>query len=98
MVLKHVEKVTDCIPIKSDDLHYQISCFNGVQFAVNLSKHSCSCRKQDLSGIPCKHATSAIFNQKQDLKDYNDECYNVDTYKRVYASAVMPISSENMWN
>ncbi|KAL0442141.1 UNVERIFIED_CONTAM: hypothetical protein Sradi_0153000 [Sesamum radiatum] len=51
-----------------------------------------------LSGIPCKHVTSAIFNQKEDPEDYIDECYSVVTYKRVYASAIMLIGGENQWN
>ncbi|KAL0342508.1 UNVERIFIED_CONTAM: hypothetical protein Scaly_1913400 [Sesamum calycinum] len=51
-----------------------------------------------LSGIPCKHVTSAIFNQKEDPEDYIDECYFVVTYKRVYASAIMLIGGENQWN
>ncbi|KAL0406347.1 UNVERIFIED_CONTAM: hypothetical protein Slati_3948600 [Sesamum latifolium] len=74
-----------------------ISCFDGSQYAVDLSKHSCSCRKWDLTGIPCKHANSAICNQKDDPEDYVADCYSVQTYKRVYASAIMPIGGDNMW-
>ncbi|KAL2237311.1 UNVERIFIED_CONTAM: hypothetical protein Sindi_0922800, partial [Sesamum indicum] len=78
---KHIEKVGDCIPIKADNFHYQISCFDGGQYAVDLSNHTCSCRKWELSGIPCKHAISAIFNQKDHPKDYIDDCYSVIAYK-----------------
>ncbi|KAL2245754.1 UNVERIFIED_CONTAM: hypothetical protein Sindi_2843600 [Sesamum indicum] len=95
---KHIEKVGDCIPIKADNFHYQISCFDGGQYAVDLSNHTCSCRKWELSGIPCKHAISAILNQKDDPEDYIDDCYSVIAYKRIYASAIMPISGENQWN
>ncbi|KAL2249690.1 UNVERIFIED_CONTAM: hypothetical protein Sindi_2442700 [Sesamum indicum] len=73
---KHIEKVGDCIPIKADNFHYQISCFDGGQYAVDLSNHTCSCRKWELSGIPCKHAISAILNQKDDPEDYIDDCYS----------------------
>ncbi|KAL0379239.1 UNVERIFIED_CONTAM: hypothetical protein Sradi_3229400 [Sesamum radiatum] len=97
IIEKNVEKVADCIPLKSDNFHYQISCFDGSQYAVDLSKHSCSCRKWDLTGIPCKHAISAICNKKDDPEDYVTDCYSVQTYKRVYASAIMPIGGDNMW-
>ncbi|KAL0406363.1 UNVERIFIED_CONTAM: hypothetical protein Slati_3950200 [Sesamum latifolium] len=53
--------------------------------------------KWDLTGIPCKHANSAICNQKDDPEDYVADCYSVQTYKRVYASAIMPIGGDNMW-
>ncbi|KAL0444758.1 UNVERIFIED_CONTAM: hypothetical protein Slati_2198500 [Sesamum latifolium] len=74
----------------------RISCFDGSQYAVDLSKRSCSCRKWDLTGIPCKHAISAICNQKDDPEDYVADCYSVQTYKRVYASAML-IGGDNVW-
>ncbi|KAL2232618.1 UNVERIFIED_CONTAM: hypothetical protein Sindi_1441800, partial [Sesamum indicum] len=80
------------------DKHYQISCFDGGQYALDLSNHTCSCRKWELSGIPCKHAISAIFNEKDDPEDYIDGCYSVIAYKRIYASAIMPMGGENQWN
>ncbi|KAK8683005.1 hypothetical protein V6N13_039081 [Hibiscus sabdariffa] len=35
------------------------------QFIVDLDEKSCSCRKWDLSGIPCAHAISAIWFNKE---------------------------------
>lgn len=76
----HIDKVGDCITIKADDRHYQISCFDGSQFRVDLEKMSCTCRTWELSGIPCKHAISAIFNPKMP-EDYAYSYYSVHTYK-----------------
>ncbi|KAK4407961.1 hypothetical protein Sango_0377100 [Sesamum angolense] len=53
---KHANKVSDCMPIKADDFHYQISCFDGSQHCVDLGSKSCSCRKWQLSGIPWRPA------------------------------------------
>ncbi|KAL0396177.1 UNVERIFIED_CONTAM: hypothetical protein Scaly_0066100 [Sesamum calycinum] len=47
---RNIEKLGDCIPIKSDDKHYQISCFDGTQYSVDLENATCGCRKWDLSG------------------------------------------------
>ncbi|KAI3458672.1 hypothetical protein Pfo_015335 [Paulownia fortunei] len=55
------QKLGDCIPIKADDYHYQISYFDGTKYSVNLNQGTCGCRKWDLSGILCKHALSAIY-------------------------------------
>ncbi|KAL0396178.1 UNVERIFIED_CONTAM: hypothetical protein Scaly_0066200 [Sesamum calycinum] len=51
---RNIEKLGGCIPIKSDDKHYQVSCFDGTQYSVDLENATCGCRKWDLSGIPCK--------------------------------------------
>ncbi|KAL8463886.1 hypothetical protein ACS0TY_033725 [Phlomoides rotata] len=33
---RNMEKVSDCIPIKSNSIHYQVRCFNGGQYTVDL--------------------------------------------------------------
>ncbi|KAL0311636.1 UNVERIFIED_CONTAM: hypothetical protein Scaly_2923200 [Sesamum calycinum] len=63
IVEQNIEKSSDCIPIKSDDLHYEINIYDGSRFTVDLSKHSCSCRKWELTSIPYKHGMSAIVCQ-----------------------------------
>ncbi|KAL0305557.1 UNVERIFIED_CONTAM: hypothetical protein Sradi_5973000 [Sesamum radiatum] len=95
---KHASKVADCMPIKADDLHYQVSCFDGSQHCVDLGAKSCSCKKWQLSGIPCKHACYAIYHQKQDPIDYVADCYSVDTYRKVYEPAIQPMSHEGLWS
>ncbi|KAL0378791.1 UNVERIFIED_CONTAM: hypothetical protein Sradi_3184600 [Sesamum radiatum] len=94
---KQIAKVSDCIPIKADDIHYQVSCFDGSQHSVDLRARSCSCRKFQLSGIPCKHACCAIFYQKQDPVDFVDKCYSVETFKSVYQLSILPMTHELLW-
>ncbi|KAL0437231.1 UNVERIFIED_CONTAM: hypothetical protein Sradi_0431000 [Sesamum radiatum] len=95
---KQINKISDCMPIKADDQHYQVSCFDGSQHVVDLGIKSCSCRKWQLSGIPCKHACCAIYHQKHYPVDYVAECYSVETYKNVYAPAILPMSHEGLWS
>jgi hypothetical protein len=33
-------------------------------YEVNLDNRKCSCRKWDLTGLPCNHAVSAIYKAK----------------------------------
>ncbi|GKE76405.1 mutator type transposase [Tanacetum coccineum] len=42
---------------------YQVTCPWSDQFVVNLSERVCSCRKWELSGIPCTHAVASIWGQ-----------------------------------
>ncbi|KAL0393117.1 UNVERIFIED_CONTAM: hypothetical protein Sradi_2534500 [Sesamum radiatum] len=84
--------------VVADDLHNQVSCFDGNQHCVDLGEKSCSCRKWQLSAIPCKHACYAIYHQKQDPIDYVADCYSVDTYRKVYEPAIQPMSHEGLWS
>ncbi|KAL2241598.1 UNVERIFIED_CONTAM: hypothetical protein Sindi_0801000 [Sesamum indicum] len=83
--------------IKANDRYYQISCYDGSQFSVDLERRTCTCRLWQLSGIPCKHACSAIFNQNLQPEEMVHPYYNVDTYKSVYEPAILPISGELLW-
>ncbi|KAL0421250.1 UNVERIFIED_CONTAM: hypothetical protein Slati_3147900 [Sesamum latifolium] len=68
-----------------------------LKWNVDLDKRSCSCRKWDLNGIPCKHACSAILCKGDDPIDYVNECYTVAVYKSVYKTAIMPVAGRELW-
>ncbi|KAL8485037.1 hypothetical protein ACS0TY_027368 [Phlomoides rotata] len=93
----NMDTLGNCIPIKSNNRFYQIDCFDGSQYAVDLELRTCSCRSWGLSGIPCTHACSAILHQKLEPGDFVDECYSLETYKKVYAPHIMPIYDANEW-
>ncbi|KAL8459223.1 hypothetical protein ACS0TY_036629 [Phlomoides rotata] len=93
----NTEKVSDCIPIKGNDIHYQVSCFDGRQFTVDLSKHMCSCRSWQLTGIPCPHGICAILRQGLDPVAFVDECYSVRKYVKAYELPIYGISHDQLW-
>ncbi|CAI9268897.1 unnamed protein product [Lactuca saligna] len=39
------------------------------QCVVDMVQHTCSCRKRELTGIPCKHAIVAIWDMRKNNKD-----------------------------
>ncbi|KAL8462854.1 hypothetical protein ACS0TY_033743 [Phlomoides rotata] len=91
---KHMDRIGDCIPIKANNRHYQIECSDGSQYAVDLLLKSCTCRVWGLSGIPCRHALAAIINGREDPESFVDDCYTLETYRKVrknrsYAAASM---------
>lgn len=73
----NIEKVTHCVPHKTNDNHYEVWCLYGEKYAVNIADRTCSCRKWDLTGIPCYHAILALWVAMKDPMDYVDECYSV---------------------
>lgn len=94
---QNCEKMGDCIPIKAGDSHYQISCYDGIRYTVDLENRTCGCRRWDLSGIPCKHALCAISYEGHDYYKYTHNCYTVDNYKTVYGQVIFPINGRHEW-
>ncbi|KAL0355180.1 UNVERIFIED_CONTAM: hypothetical protein Sradi_3964900 [Sesamum radiatum] len=92
-----MDSAADCVPVKSNDWNYEISCYDGSRFTVDLRAHTCSCRRWELCGIPCKHGMSAICAQMLDPEDFVHSCYLVQTYLKVYEPAMMPMNSKEMW-
>ncbi|KAK4484268.1 hypothetical protein RD792_011494 [Penstemon davidsonii] len=81
---KRMKSSVNCIPLKSNDWHFEIHCSEGEQCIADLRKHTCSCRSWDLSGIPCNHAMSAISFMVHNPLDYVNPCYSVETFHMAY--------------
>ena len=60
-------------------------------------QHNANCRKWDISGIPCVHAITCIFFNRQDAELYVHPCHHVSTYKACYEPIISPINGQNMW-
>ncbi|KAG8379461.1 hypothetical protein BUALT_Bualt07G0090900 [Buddleja alternifolia] len=97
IIEKNMEKSADCIPLKSDDWNYEIKVCDGDRLTVKLRTHSCSCRRCDLTGIPCSHAMSAIGCQVLEPDDFVHESYSVATYLAVYSHAISPVNGPKLW-
>lgn len=73
------------------------------QHVVDMRQMTCSCRKWELSGIPCKHAVAAL-NEKEDsgevvgeIYTYVNKVYWVETWRTMYSFKVDPIKGRAMW-
>ncbi|XVF15268.1 hypothetical protein REPUB_Repub09cG0136400 [Reevesia pubescens] len=66
-------------------------------YAVNLKTRTCSCQAWNLSGIPCCHAICAIWDNKEDQKDYIHEWYHKDKYMETYKYTLNLINDPNEW-
>ncbi|KAL0395291.1 UNVERIFIED_CONTAM: hypothetical protein Slati_4495300 [Sesamum latifolium] len=86
----------ECIPMKANDWHFQIMGPYD-QHTVNVLQRSCSCRRWDLTGIPCRHAISAIWCRNKKPETYVHHCYRVSTYLKAYESAILPLTSQEFW-
>ncbi|KAK1646972.1 hypothetical protein QYE76_064777 [Lolium multiflorum] len=65
--------------------------------AVNLKNHTCSCRKWDITGVPCSHAVAAIMKVRQHPEDYVHEFFKKPLYKEAYKHVVYPVPGPDDW-
>ena len=76
----------------------QFEVKNNLQsFTVDLATAHYSCRKWNITGIPCAHAISSIFFNRQDAEQYVHSCYHVSTYRAGYEPIIALINGQNMW-
>ncbi|KAL6642587.1 hypothetical protein ACP70R_020768 [Stipagrostis hirtigluma subsp. patula] len=60
-------------------------------FVVNLANWECTCRRWQLSGLPCVHAI-AVFNRiGRSFYDYCSKFFRIESYHLTYSGTIFPI-------
>ncbi|KAK0590464.1 hypothetical protein LWI29_027461 [Acer saccharum] len=77
--------------------HYQVSINQTPIAMVNLKGKNCTCRKWNLTGIPCQHAIAAIYSECEDLMKYVDICYHKESQMKCYGDVMYGINMEKYW-
>lgn len=73
-----------CVVTWSGGTAYGVTCTEGGhELVVDLSKRTCTCRKWDLTGIPCYHAAACINFKNDNWELYVNGCYKKDCYMKV---------------
>ncbi|GKE04148.1 mutator type transposase [Tanacetum coccineum] len=68
-----------------------------------MDRRVCSCRKWELTGIPCKHVVAAIYNMSKNSvgvgipKQWVHAAYKLETWAHVYSFKVNPCNGRDMW-
>ncbi|GKB00966.1 mutator type transposase [Tanacetum coccineum] len=63
----------------------------------------CSCRKWELTGIPCKHVVAVIYNMSENSvgvsipKQWVHAAYRLETWAHVYSFKINPCNGKKMW-
>ncbi|XP_073119764.1 uncharacterized protein [Henckelia pumila] len=96
VMAKNCKDATTFRPMMADEMHFQISGPRN-QHSVDLSKMSCSCRRWEMTGIPCPHAICAMWCKRENPEAYVHRYYSIEAYKRCYARSIMPINGPELW-
>ncbi|XP_028944722.2 uncharacterized protein [Malus domestica] len=100
-ILKIVEKNQmdgfNCFANYSGNGQYQVHTLLGSMFVVDLERHTCSCRKWQLCGIPCPHAISAIARKEASPQVFVHSLYKRPAYDRCYEGYIAPMPGKEQW-
>ncbi|OMO90987.1 Zinc finger, PMZ-type [Corchorus capsularis] len=67
------------------------------RYLVRLDEKTCSCRRYNLSGIPCAHAICAIRDVRVDIEEYTSSWLWKETYLKAYGKSLQPVPGKKVW-
>jgi hypothetical protein len=67
------------------------------RFLVDLKERTCTCRKWDVSGIPCKHALAFITSLDESIESYVDLYYSVEKFRVAYSQLIPAMPDKSQW-
>lgn len=87
-----------CQSLPSSGGEFEVS-EGGITYAVNMRAWTCSCRRWDLTGIPCRHALRVVLDQKKTYKIDNlvSHWYLTSKWQKQYAYSIKPVRGIKFW-
>lgn len=72
---------------------------DGIRYAVDMRAKTCSCRRWDLTGIPCRHALRVVLDQKKRYKTDNlvSDWYLTSKWQHQYSDSIKPVRGIKFW-
>lgn len=70
---------------------------NATQYIVDLKVRSCTCRRWDLSGIPCSHSIACMREDRILLEEMVHSCYSIESFCKAYGNIIVPCRDKKEW-
>jgi hypothetical protein len=70
---------------------------NEISYIVELNLRSCSCRRWQLTGIPCTHVCACLRHEGVKPEQMVCKCYNIHTYMQAYGTSIRPLRDQSEW-
>ncbi|KAL0461916.1 UNVERIFIED_CONTAM: hypothetical protein Slati_0079200 [Sesamum latifolium] len=86
-----------CISTYAGGSKFEVRDMHGGQNVVDINMKTCSCRRWELTGIPCVHAVSAIVSCGRIPEDYVHNCYSIETLKKAYSFIINLVREQTEW-
>ncbi|KAK9077857.1 hypothetical protein SSX86_006195 [Deinandra increscens subsp. villosa] len=92
---KEKAKAYKCNISPSTKVLFQVKELDEV--CVDIEKKTCTCRKWNLTGIPCFHACAVYGFLQLPVEEYVDHYYSKEMYLKAYENYIPPLPSEKYW-
>ena len=73
------------------------SSLDDTTYIIELNVRSCSCRRWQLTGIPCTHACACLRHERIKPEQMVSKCYSIHTYMAAYGSTIRPLRDKSEW-
>ncbi|WOL17260.1 hypothetical protein Cni_G26049 [Canna indica] len=93
---KSKEESRYCIVTPSGNFKFEVQYMDKIH-VINLGNQTYTCRRWDLSGIPCNHAVSCINRMKEDPEKYISDYFKRDVYLKTYEFSLEPLTEKDTW-
>lgn len=100
---KNKDDASKCRCIYNGNWKFQVTGEYYEQYVVDMAQKTCSCRHWDLTGIPCKHAIAALWDQVEHgqqvqlAEELVHPCYLLATWNKMYSFTIEPINGPQLW-
>lgn len=91
------EYAKTCHVLASDKMEFEVLCGMEV-LIVNLESKSCTCRRWDLTGIPCSHVIACSNWLRMPCEELVDPILKKGVYLAAYSGSIKPIRGERHWD
>ncbi|KAL0732408.1 hypothetical protein Bca4012_008617 [Brassica carinata] len=81
---------------RANEAEFEVMASEG-NVVVDIENRSCLCRRWEVYGLPCSHAVGALLSCGEDVYEYAESCFAVESYRRTYADAIEPVSDNVEW-
>nr|XP_045086124.1 uncharacterized protein LOC123494393 [Aegilops tauschii subsp. strangulata] len=99
-ISKKLQKLVDfaksCTAYPSGSKVFQVTGHDHT-YRVELGTCTCTCRRWQLTGIPCSHGVAAARRERIKPETMVDDCYNLKFYVKAYGHSICPVRDKKFW-
>ncbi|XP_010239711.1 uncharacterized protein LOC100821374 [Brachypodium distachyon] len=96
ILAKNRELASTCFVSPAGDGTFEVQD-RGRVYIVELNVNACTCRRWDLTGIPCSHAISCFRHERIPPETKVHSCYSTETFCKAYGPVIMPCKDRREW-
>ncbi|XP_056170809.1 uncharacterized protein LOC115666035 isoform X1 [Syzygium oleosum] len=85
------------IPAWNGEDEFELSGPYGDKKVVNIRHRTCSCRRWDISGIPCCHVVAALVYLREQPEKWVHTCFSMEKFRQTYSHVVHAVDSKDTW-